>query len=259
MRTKVWIAASALVLTAGALAQGPPGPPRRPTGPARDVAPVDFTGTWVSPIMEDWRWRMVTPLKGDAASVPLKAEARKIVDAWDPAKDEAEGQQCKAYGAPGLMRLPGRLRISWEDENTLKIETDAGTQTRVLHFGGAPPADLAPSRQGYSSARWDPGLPRPIGLGFSIGGTRVGGKSRTLEVVTTHLLPGYLRKNGVPFSAETKVEEYFDRFSESDAEWFTITTVVTDPVYLAIPFITTTDFRKEPDDSRFNPKPCSAR
>jgi hypothetical protein len=214
--------------------------------------------------MEDWRWRVVTPLKGDATSIPYKPEARSAIESWDPAKDEAEGQQCKAYGAPALLRIPGRLRISWEDDNTLKIESDQGQQTRLLHLGGKPPEGLEPSRQGYSSANWDPGAysARPD-AGAAAGGlgaaARRGTQSKALMVSTTHLLPGYLRKNGVPYSAETAVTEYFDRFSEPEGEWFTVTTIVTDPVYLGAPFVTTTDFRKESDDSRFSPEPCSAR
>ena len=91
-------------------------------------------------ISEDWRWRMVTPLKGDSASIPVNAGgAARSVDAWDPAKDEAAGLQCKAYGAAGVMRLPGRVHITWQDDKTLKLETDAGTQTRLFRFGGTPP------------------------------------------------------------------------------------------------------------------------
>ena len=224
-------------------------------------APVDLTGYWVSPVMEDYRWRMMTPLKGDAASVPINDAARKIVDAWDPAKDEAAGLACKAYGAPALMRIPGRLHITWQDDDTLKVETDAGTQTRLFHFGTAAARPAEPSWQGYSAARWDPGVgPAPGGLGFVGTANRIGTRSRTLEVVTTNLRPGYLRKNGLPYSARTTLTEYYDRFTESNGdEWFTITTIVTDPEYLAVPFVTTTDFRKEPDGSRWNPSPCSAR
>ena len=90
-------------------------------------------------VTEDWRWRMVTPLKGDAASIPTNAEGRKVLDQWDPAKDEAAGLQCKSYGAPAIMRVPGRLHITWQDDKTLKIETDAGQQTRLLHFAGEAP------------------------------------------------------------------------------------------------------------------------
>jgi hypothetical protein len=234
---------------------GQAGPP--PT--AKAAAPVDLTGYWVSPIFEDYRWRMFTPLKGDAASVPINNAARKIVDAWDPAQDEAAGEQCRAYGAAGLMRVPGHLHITWQDDNTLKIETTAGTQTRMFHFGGQPPKDGAPSWQGYSAARWDPPIPRgPAGVAPNF--PRAGQKSRSLDVVTTQLRAGYLRKNGVPYSASTTLTEYYDRWSEPNGqEWLTVTTVVTDPEYLAIPFVTTTDFKKEPDGSMFVPKPCSAR
>src|SRR5260370_19342666 len=106
----------------------------KPAGNAKEAAPVDFTGYWVSVVTEDWRWRMVTPPKGDFASIPLTDEGRKIGNAWDPAKDEAAGEQCKSYGAPAVMRIPGRLHITWADENTLQIDTDQGTQTRLLHF-----------------------------------------------------------------------------------------------------------------------------
>jgi len=231
-----------------------------PPQSAKDAAPVDLTGNWVSVVTEDWRWRMVTPLKGDSASIPVNDAARKIVDAWDPAKDEAAGLQCKSYGAPAIMRVPGRLRITWQDENTLKIETDAGTQTRVFHFAGSARADEPASWQGYSAARWERTVFQDS-VGFGLGlQPRAGMKSRTLVVRTTNLREGYLRKNGVPYSARATVDEYYDRFKEPNGdEWFTVTTVVTDPVYLAIPFVTTTDFKKESDGSRWNATPCTAR
>jgi hypothetical protein len=258
MRTAVRVAALAVALASAALSQPPGrgGPPAPVSG--RPGAQEDLTGYWVSPVMEDYRWRMVTPLKGDSASVPVNAAARKIVEAWDPAKDEAAGLQCKAYGAPAIMRIPGRLHITWQDDNTLKIETDAGTQTRLLHFGGTPPERAEGSWQGYSAARWEGGGAVPAGV--PIGMAPRPPRSRSLQVVTTNLRPGYLRKNGVPYSDRTSVTEYYDRFTEPNGdEWFTVTTVVTDPVYLAIPFVTTTDFRKEPDATKWHPTPCSAR
>src|SRR5579885_453864 len=170
------------------MAQGPPQPARS----AKAAAPVDFTGYWVSPVMEDWRWRMVTPLKGDFASVPINRVGYDLGMQWDPAKDEAAGLQCKAYGAPAIMRIPGRVHITWQDDTTLKIETDAGTQTRVFHFGGQAPPNEPPSWQGYSAAQWEPPL-RGSGLPQAgLGATREGAHGRSLEVVTTHLRPGYL-------------------------------------------------------------------
>jgi hypothetical protein len=249
-----------------ASAQGRGGPPQPPRSP-KDAAPVDLAGYWVSLITEDWRWRMVTPLKGDSASIPINSAAKKITNEWDPAKDEAGGNQCKAYGAAAIMRMPGRLHITWVDDNTLKVETDAGTQTRMFHFGPSTssgqakaPAGEKPSWQGYSAARWDGGL-TPVGGQFGLGlGPRQGTRSRSLEVVTTNLKPGYLRKNGVPYSDKASVTEYFERFTEPDGnDHLMVMTVVTDPEYLALPFVVTSDFKREADGSKWDPTPCSAR
>src|SRR5712692_11254268 len=122
------------------------------TATAKATPPIDLTGYWVSLVTEDWRWRMVTPAKGDYPSIPLNAEGRRVADAWDPAKDEAASEQCKSYGAGNIIRQPGRLHITWADDNTLKVEFDAGTQTREFHFGDFRPG--APNWQGDSVAQW---------------------------------------------------------------------------------------------------------
>ena len=123
---------------------------------ARTAAALDLTGYWVSVITEDWKYRMVTPKKGVFDAIPLSAEGRKVGQAWDPARDEAAGEQCKAYGAAGIMRMPTRLNITWENDNTLRIDTDAGTQSRRLYFGNAP-APGERSWQGHSVAVWEAG------------------------------------------------------------------------------------------------------
>jgi hypothetical protein len=228
----------------------PPGPP--PT--AQAAARADFTGTWVSVVTEDWLWRMITPPKGDVASIPINPAGRKIAEAWDLAKDNASGEQCKAFGAVGGMRIPGRVRISWQDPNTLKLEFDAGTQTRLLRFNptGAPPAQR--SLQGYSVANWETGqAPQPGGGSFGTFGAGAGGG---LKAITTQLSPGYLRKNGVPYSQNATLTEYFDRHSDFGEDWFTVTAIVDDPQYLTQPFITSTHFKKEPDGSKWSPTPC---
>ena len=259
--------ASILLAAASMLGQGVPppsgiGPPGRPQPPksGEAAAPVDFTGYWVSVVSEDWRWRMVTPIRGDFASIPMNEEARRIGNAWDPDKDIAAGEQCKSYGAPAIMRVPGRLHISWADENTLKIETDAGKQTRLLHFTVKPPQSVERSWQGYSIANWE----RPVrgsGVpGFGLGATREGAHGKALEVVTTGLRAGYLRKNGPPYSENTVLKEYYDLHKERNGDtWFTVTTIVTDPKYLNEPFVTSTDFKKIPDGAGWDPSACSAK
>lgn len=227
---------------------------------ARAGAPVDLTGYWVSVVSEDWRWRMVTPARGDFAGIPLNADGRRVGLAWDPAKDEAAGEQCKAYGAPALMRIPGRLHITWQDDNTLKIETDQGMQTRLLHFTGKAAERGERTWQGYSVANWErpprgPGSPAP-----GLGAVRIGTQGRSLEVVTTNLRPGYLRKNGPPYSENAVVREFFDLSQERNGDtWFVVTTIVEDPMYLMEPFVTSTNFRKQADATGWKPVACSAR
>ncbi len=240
------IAALLLLLTSVAHAQF--GPPPGPTGPARAVAPIDLTGQWVSIVTEDWRFRMLTPPKGDFPGLALTPAAQAVAAAWDPARDEAEGNECKAYGAPAIMRVPGRLRISWRDDETLEIQTDAGRQTRLLHFGAPPTPAGEPSWQGTSVAEW---LPHRSGAQVVNG---------SLKVVTTGAKAGYLRKNGVPYSANAVVTEYFDILEHpDDSRWLVVKTIVEDPEYLAGPFITSSNFRKQNDRSGWDPTPCSAR
>jgi hypothetical protein len=244
----VWMA-PALLLAQGR-GGGRGGPPQSP----KDAAAIDITGYWVSVVTEDWRFRMITPAKGDYASVPLNAEGRKIADTWDPAKDEAAGDACKSYGAAALMRVPGRLHISWADDNALKIETDAGTQTRLFHFGGKAPEGGDQGWQGYSVATWEPvatGRGAPPSAGPNGG---------SLKVVTTKMRPGYLRKNGVPYSANTVLTEYYSRTFESNGDsWLIVTTVVDDPRYLTQQFITSTHFKKQADAKGWNPTQCSTK
>ena len=219
------------------------------TGTPKTNASVDLTGFWVSVVTEDWRYRMVTPPKGDRVNVPVNPAAISVVNAWDPAKDEAAGEQCKAYGAVGAMRQPGRIRFTWADDNTLKIETEAGTQTRLLHFGTASRSE-EPTWQGDSLATWE--YPGRRGRGP--------GQNGSLKVVTTRMRPGYLQKNGVPYSANAVLTEYFSRATEPNGDsWLFLTAIVEDPQYLTTPFIRSSHFKKLPDTSAWEPEACSAK
>jgi hypothetical protein len=279
-----FIAAVALTpfLWTGVSAQrggGPPAPPR----PAKQIAPFDISGTWVSIVTEDWRWRMITPPKGDVSSVPVNDAGRKAAQSWDAAADAAAGNQCRAFGVGGIMRQPGRLRIGWQDDNTLKLEFDAGTQTRLFHFDrtAAPPAER--SWQGFSFAQWEgPGVgrgpaddPRVAGGGLLDRNVPGGGgqglrggppprgiaqinRGGSLKVVTTRFREGYLRKNGVPYSENASITEYFHKLPThpNGDQWLHVLTIIEDPQYLGQPFYTSTHFRLEPDDTRFSPTPC---
>jgi hypothetical protein len=226
--------------------RGNPQPPRAP----RAAAPIDLTGYWVSIVTQDWRWRMVTPAKGDYQGIQLTPEGRKIADAWDPAKDEAAGEQCKSYGAPALMSVPGRLHITWQDDSTTPLDSK--------------PADAPRTWQGVSEAQWLPARPtvplqlRPAARTADAPPLRPTGGS--LRVVTRNLRAGYLRKNGVPYSENAVLTEHWDLYKRPNGEeWLTITTQVEDPRYLSNVRLTAPVFKKEPNGSKWDPTPCSAR
>jgi hypothetical protein len=190
---------------------------------------------------------MVTPLKGDSAGVALNPAGRTMAAAWDPAKDEAAGEQCRGYGAPAIMSVPGRLRITWQDDQTLTIETDNGQQKRQLHFDSN--ESQGGDWQGYARAMWEI---VPAGRGEAAVGS--------LKVVTTRLRPGYIRKNGVPYSAKATVTEYLDRVNEPNGNaYLVVTTTVEDPTYLAQPFQTSSHFRKQQDSAGWKPRPCTVK
>ena len=210
---------------------------------------------------------MMTPAPGDYAGVPLNRTGFDLANQWDWERDQASGEQCRAYAAPGIMRQPTRVRISWEDDFTLLLETDAGEQTRTLQFQqpDAPSLEspmtspMQRSWQGFSIAQWET-LPLGVWGGGIILGNPGGGLSGTLEVETTNIRPGYLRRNGVPFSEDAVVTEYFTIWQEQNGqEWFTVMTIVDDPSFLTEPFITTSDFKKESDSRNWNPTECQVR
>ncbi len=240
-----------LVIAFGALVSAQRGGPPAPLPKA--AAPIDLTGYWVSIVSEDWRYRMVTPAKGDYQGVPMTPDAVKVADAWNPEADTAQGNQCKSYGAAAIMRVPGRVHITWDNDNMLKLEADAGTQTRTLRFG--PPAGATtkaePSWQGDSIALWE----TPGGRGRGADAPKTG----SLKVVTTNMKAGYLRKNGVPYSENATLTEYFDIVRGRNGDvLLVVTSIVDDAKYLRQPFILSTQFKKQADAKGWEPTPCSA-
>jgi hypothetical protein len=274
--TRVWGGWLLLVVLSESPSAAPQGqgrggePPKTP----RAAAPVDLTGYWVSVITEDWRFRMVTPPKGDTASLPLNQAGLKVAREWDPAKDLAE--PCRAFGAAGIMRLPVRLHVTWQDDTTLKMEIDNGQQTRLFRFDRSAKPPTEPQWQGHSLAEWETvaqgqGLAPGVGGGGNQGpGLNASALSGSLKVVTTQMKPGYLRRNGVPYSGSAVMTEFFDRIDEPDGgapaapapqgasgdSWLILTSIVEDPTYLNIPLMLSTHFKREPNGAKFNPRPC---
>ncbi len=227
---------------------GGPAPGPLPSGHAS--APEVVTGYRASLVTEDWRYRMATPVKGGLDGVPLNAEGVKAAYAWDPAKDEPSGNQCKAYGAAAITRVPGRLHIAWQNDKTLKVEADAGTQTRLFQFEGnqtqtttVRPVDSP--WQGYSVAirkRVSFVQTRRVVVSVRPRPDREG----SLKVIATRMRSGYLRKNGILYSAEAVVTEYYDAIRERDGkQYLVVKIIVDDPQFLMQEFLTGTHFKQE--------------
>lgn len=244
----------------------------------RAAAQIDVTGFWVSVVTEDWGYRMRMPAKGDRGSIPLNAAGLQRANEWDAAGEPPNS--CQPYGAAGVMRRPGRLHIEWQDGATLRVRTDAGAQVRLFHFAKflpptgfgtaempralltGDPGPAAATRQGHSVAAWKKVAQRE-GLQIVVmtatpppEPAQHGG----LAVVTTHMKPGYLQINGIPYSAQTVLTEYFNRIQLPNGDdYLILTSIVDDPMYLGEPYVTSTQFKREQDGSRWAPIPCEER
>jgi hypothetical protein len=267
-------AAVAILASSGAwrLAAAADAAAPEPAPTPKSAAQIDITGHWVALITEDWIYRMVVAPKGDVGSIPVNAAGKKATAAWDPAKDAAAGETCKAYGAPGIIRRPGRLNIVWADDRTLRLDFDAGGKTRMLHFSdklpplgyvtSEPPVNFAvpanagePSLEGYSVAAWHRQA-QSRGMG-PMQEHSVAAHGGSLAVITANLRPGYLQTNGVPYSSETVLKEFFDIVDLSGGiQYLIVTSIVEDPVYLDQPWVTSTQFKREPDAKKWDPTGC---
>jgi hypothetical protein len=261
-RARVALAASWLLLTV-AVASADAGQrgagPQAPAAPAnaRAAAPVDLTGYWVSIVTEDWIERMSpdSPPSGTGGRDATDRAATGNGRGRGAAPPPAGADPCRVYGAGGSMRVPGRLNITWADDNTLKIDMDAGTQTRLLRFGQVP----APSQrtlQGHSLASWDTGAAGRGGFGGR--GGRGGGAPAAprwgqLRVVTTHTTGGYLLSSRNTYSENAVITEYFMPHSDFGENYMTVMTSIEDG---GNPRIVSSTFKKEPNGSKFSPTGC---
>jgi hypothetical protein len=266
--TSCWLAvALALAVPIAGLAQagqrgagaGAPAPGQAAGGGrgagARAAAPVDLTGYWVSIVTEDWIERMSpdSPPSGVGRGGRGAFDGGGGAAAPTPASASAKPEPCRAYGAAGSLRVPGRLNISWADDNTLKIDMDAGTQTRLLHFTPtAPPAQR--TLQGHSAATWD------LGARGGRGGGRGGAPAPaaapawgSLRVVTTNMTGGYLLSSRASYSENATLTEHFTRHRSLGVDYFTVTAIVEDG---AVTRISSSTFKKEPNGSKFSPTGC---
>jgi glyoxylase-like metal-dependent hydrolase (beta-lactamase superfamily II) len=205
-----------------------------PSAPAAAVAPstgFDLSGYWTAAMHEDALERGAGPELGDYGGFPINEAARLFALSYNASRVTLRHHQCDGYVAPYSVRSIGNAR-AWE-------ERDPHTQGLIaIHW----------YNQTFEGHRiiWMDGRPHPPAyaahtwMGFSTG--RFVGTA--LEVQTTHLKQGWLRRNGLPESDQATVVEFFVRHGDH----LTHTSVITDPVYLAEPAVRTTDFFRQHTD-----------
>ena len=199
------------------------------------AAEADLSGFWGPRVHEDHKYRWEGPEHGEYDGLPLTAEAYAIADAWDPMEYYRPENQCSPMGITMILRIPGNVHISYEDENTLRIDSEIFGMTRRVYLDARPREDGPLTWGGHSLGEWE---------------------ADTLKVVTTHMLPGTghggLRRNGVPTSADMVMTEYFLRHDD----YLSTIQIVDDPQYLLEPLIRSVTFRQLPDVAELGPWDC---
>ena len=196
-----------------------------------------------------------------------------------------------AHGDAAQGRLPehsdqhgraARRRSVGSGEGRSGRRTVQGLRRPRAHAGTHPPAHQLAGRQypqaGNRLRHPDPPVPvrrraaQPPGPRSWQGSSRAewniagGGRGRgaqrfgSMRSVTTNLRPGYLRKNGIPYSANAVYTEHWDLHTRPNGDrYLVITSIVEDPTYLQMPWTTALHFKQEPDGSKWDPTPCDAR
>jgi hypothetical protein len=238
-----------------------------PPPSAEESAPVDLTGTWVSLVTEDWIERMSpdSPASGSGGGAFGFGRGRGGAGAAAPAITSDD--PCAAYGAGGIMRVPGRLKLSWQDENTLLLEYDAGSQRRIIHFDNdEAPVAAGPSLQGSSTASWEGGgggrrsrggPQRGFGAPADARAAAAPMPWQSLEIVTTNLSPGYLLSSRSWYGGGARLTELLRYHNDFGREYFTVTAVIEEIGQTTS--TTSSTFKKEPDDSKFEPTGCEIK
>jgi hypothetical protein len=184
-------------------------------------AQADFAGEWVPLFHEDLPERLPGPELGDYMGIPINAAARLRGDSYDADRISVVTEyQCRPHGGDYSMRGLSNMRIDAVIDPMTQKQVAWHTRMnfqemeRTIWLDGRPrPNDLAPHTwQGFSVATWDDNM---------------------MNVYTTHLKENYLRRNGLPRSSKATFTEHWMRH----ANYLTVTTVITDPVFLTEPLV----------------------
>jgi hypothetical protein len=185
------------------------------------LAQVDFSGSWAPLFHEDQPERLPGPELGDYSGIPVNDAARLRADSYDADRISVVTEyQCRPHGGDYSMRGLANMRVDQVldplTQRLIAIELRMNFQEmeRTIWLDGRehPPALAAHTFAGFSTGTW---------------------QGNMLDVVTTHLKPNYLRRNGLPRSDQATFTEHWVRHSE----YLTVTTLIRDPAFLTEPLV----------------------
>lgn len=186
----------------------------------------DFAGVWNGLANEDKEPR--DPLPGEYAGVPLSEAGKFRANTWSAAIWTLPVWQCRPHPIGYWARSPHNILIQPEINPSTREVVAFHVQmqesiTATVYMDGRPhpPANALHTWNGFSTGEW------------------VGD---TLKFTTTHLKASYLRRNGVEYSDEATMTQYWMRRGDV-LSWVQ---VFNDPIYLTEPFIRISEFRLNP-------------
>ena len=190
-------------------------------------AQTDFSGEWDHPGLfghEDFNDRGQGPEIGDFLGLPLNEAGIRKAETYSGSWLSVPEHQCTPHPAAYQTWGPNTLTVNKEYDRVrrvveaIRLDGTYGID-RIVWMDGRPhpPPEALHTFTGFSTGRWE---------------------GDSLVVETTHMKPGWLRRNGTPTSERARMIEYFTRFDD----YLLVTTMVDDPVYFSEPFIRTTEY-----------------
>jgi hypothetical protein len=189
------------------------------------LADVDLAGSWQSKNHEDALERGAGPNPGDFTGVPFNDSGRAKALAYSQSELSMPERICAFYSQWHLMIGTFGMKIwnetdpvtgktaawvigAWEDRAEMKIWMDGRPH---------PSANAPHSQAGFTTGVWE---------------------GDTLTATTTHMLTGYLRRNGVMTSDQATMITHFIRHGDM----LTVASQLDDPIYLSEPYYITRTF-----------------
>ncbi|HEY7447905.1 MAG TPA: MBL fold metallo-hydrolase [Vicinamibacterales bacterium] len=186
-------------------------------------AQIDLAGEWAGTFHEDLPHRGGMRL-ADYTGLPFNEAGWRKGHSWDEAARSLPERQCIPHVATYALRGPATIRFQ-------KVIDPVTGQLQAYSLHGS---------YGRPRTIWMDGRPHPSALApHTWGGFSTGAWERnTLVVSTTHIKTGWLQRNGAPTSDLATMREHFTRYGD----YLLVVTFINDPVFLAEPFIRTTNF-----------------